>query len=235
MVYAHELADYASNPHEVGHVWFSESNAEQRVLRHLENLGLDLASSTVLDLGTGNGSMLFALREDGWAGEMLGIDYSESSTELARRVAERAGEVQADGMVGHVEGPTTKTVRFEVWDFMKQGVDETVLPQASGHGKAWDVVLDKGTFDAISLSKDTDEHGRRTVEGYRDRVKGFVRKDGGLLVLTSCNWTQEELTRWFVKQGEDDGFFVHGTVKYPTLKFGGAEGQTLSTVCFKRR
>ena len=60
---------------------------------------LSTTETSFLDLGTGNGQMLFELRDEGWQGEMLGVDYSEGSVELARRLladreakeAEKAG------------------------------------------------------------------------------------------------------------------------------------------------
>lgn len=106
------------------------------------------------------------------------------------------------------------------------------------------MVLDKGTFDAISLSDERDAaSGRRIVEGYQARALRLVRP-GGLLLITSCNWTEAELKTWFEGEGEgegaegggDDGRFVQaGRVKYPSFSFGGVKGQTISTLCFRKK
>lgn len=151
--------------------------------------------------------MLFALREEaGFAGEMMGVDYSGRSVELARRVAEGKG-------VG-------KEVGFRVWDVLDEGGGEGL-----GLGE-WDVVLDKGTFDAVSLS------GVPGVEDRYVRRVGTLVVKGGLVLVTSCNWTEGEVRSWFESGGELE---YHGRVVYPTFRFGGATGQSISSVCFKRR
>ena len=151
--------------------------------------------------------MLFALREEAeFAGEMMGVDYSGRSVELARRVAEGKG-------IG-------KQVGFRVWDVLDEGEGEGL-----GLGE-WDVVLDKGTFDAVSLS------GVPGVEERYVRRVGTLVVKGGLVLVTSCNWTEGEVRSWFESGGELE---YHGRVVYPTFRFGGATGQSISSVCFKRR
>jgi hypothetical protein len=97
------------------------------------------------------------------------------------------------------------------------------------------VLLDKGTFDAVSLSSEKDAHGRRVSERYRARVMPFL-KDGGLFLITSCNWTEEELRRWFEKEepGQDSIFKFRDRIKYPRFQFGGKEGQSVVTLCFEK-
>lgn len=138
---------------------------------------------------------------------MLGVDYSVGSVELARRIAR-----EKNGVVGNVE--------FRVWDIMGEDPWE---------GGEFDVVLDKGTFDAVSLSAEEDGRGRRVCEGYRARVEQLVKR-GGVLLVTSCNWTEEELRGWF--EGGELGF--EGRVGYPRFSFGGQTGQSISSVCFRR-
>lgn len=61
----------------------------------------------------------------------------------------------------------------------------------------FDVCIDKGTFDAISLNPDS------TVDGkahYLKALQGALQK-GGLFVITSCNWTKEQLMHFFGKGG----------------------------------
>ena len=177
-----------------------------------------------MDLGTGNGHFLFALREgeedgegNGWAGRMLGVDYSERSVEFAKRIA---------GDKGYGEG-SEKEVEFRKWDIMTEDPSGVVLSGANEKG--WDVVLDKGTFDAISLSEEKDAQGRRICEGYNERVVPLVR-EGGILLVTSCNWTEEELEKWFAG-GELE---ILGRIEYRSFSFGGKKGQTISSVCFRK-
>ena len=165
-VYSRELDNYDQDGDE-GTVWFSESNAEGAILRELHKLeelrllrrttisgenpdqptesertGCASASpaSRFLDLGTGNGHMLFELCDDEdesgdpWRGEMVGVDYSEPSIQLARRIAAQRSN--------HAAASTT--LRFEHWDLLSSS-------PAGWLRDGFDVALDKGTFDAISL------------------------------------------------------------------------------------
>ena len=148
---------------------------------------------------------------------MVGVDYSMGSVELARRVLR--GKEKEKEMEGKV--------RFEEWDIMNAvdgGREEEWMVEGG-----FDVVLDKGTFDAVSLSAEVDGRGRRVCEGYRERVEGLV-KEGGWVLVTSCNWTQEELKGWF----GGGGLEYWGRIKYPVFRFGGGEGQSVSSVCFRR-
>lgn len=156
-----------------------------------------------------------------WEGRMLGVDYSERSIEFAQRIA-KDKKLEDE-----------KQVEFLKWDIMSESPGETAI--LSGEQKeGWDVVLDKGTFDAISLSEEKDDRGRRICEGYRERVLPLVR-EGGLLLVTSCNWTPGELKGWFVDGGEGRARFVLvGEIAYRSFKFGGAVGQTISSVCFRK-
>ena len=163
-------------------------------------------SSRFLDLGTGNGHMLLELLDNDWKGDMVGVDYSESSVHLAKQIAARK-EVES--------------VQYWTWDILRDAPGEWLRD-------GFDVVLDKGTFDAISLSSDTDVHGRRTCEGYGERVQVLI-KAGGFLLVTSCNWTEEELRHWF----DESELRYWGRIEYPSFTFGGLEGQTICTLCFQ--
>lgn len=237
-LYTTEITNNSEDPEDVGTIWFDDSDAEEKVLEFLytqfeENADLKLDTNTcsVLDLGTGNGHFLFRLRQgltdsddeeeegqgrEGWAGRMLGVDYSLKSVELAKRIAEgkRFGETQE------------RYVEFRTWDLLKEPND-MVLDGNEENG--WDLVHDKGTFDAISLSEEKDAEGRRICEGYKEKVVPLIRK-GGLLLVTSCNWTEEELRGWF--EGEDLKYW--DTIQYRSFQFGGKKGQTVSSVCFRR-
>ena len=143
----------------------------------------------------------------------MGVDYSGASVRLCRQRLEALRE----------DGAEMKEIGFEEWDILRSSPKEEWK-------EGWDVVLDKGTFDAISLSDEVDEAGRRVCEGYREKVERLVKKSGWL-VITSCNWTEEELRGWF---GVGALEFA-GRVEYPIFRFGGQTGQSISTVCFKKR
>lgn len=227
--YSSERTNFSSNTDDEGTIWFSDAGAEERMLQFLENLSDegqlekgaqpdgdeqegDEDAARFLDLGTGNGHLLFALREEEWFGEMVGVDYSAQSVRLADEIR---GSKPA---VSH-------SIRFHEWDLLTQ------QPGAWIRG-GFDVVLDKGTFDAICLSQETDAQGRRICEGYREKVEGLVKK-GGRFLITSCNWTAEELRGWF--EGEGSGLVYEDAVKYPSFTFGGKTGTSVVTLCFKRK
>ncbi|SPO01028.1 related to anther-expressed protein SLL2-S9 [Cephalotrichum gorgonifer] len=224
-LYTTELQNHASNPEDTGTTWFSDSLAEEKLVALLPTLPTlpPPEQASFLDLGCGNGTLLSALRADGWAGRLMGVDYSERSVELARNVAAQDGS----------------GAEFEVWDVLAGDYAAVLTGEQEG---GWDVVTDKGTFDAICLSEEKDARGRRICEGYRDRVGRLVKR-GGMLIITSCNWTEDELRTWFVGEGEGAegevegegvGFVEAGRIQYRTFSFGGHRGQTISTLCFRR-
>ena len=161
--------------------------------------------------------MLFLLREEGkFAGKLVGVDYSEASVDLCRQLAIQKGHSLGPGF-------NERSLEFAIWDIIS-------TPPRQEWVESFDVVLDKGTFDAVSLNGEVDEQGRRICEGYRKRVERLVKK-GGYVLVTSCNWTEEELGDWFT--GGD--LEVFGRVQYPTFKFGGQTGQSVCSVCFKKK
>ncbi|KAF4976496.1 hypothetical protein FZEAL_6840 [Fusarium zealandicum] len=230
-LYTTEISNHAADPQDIGTVWFDDSDAEAKILEYLNSLldpqdpdapVLSQDETSFLDLGSGNGSLLFSLRDEDWSGRALGVDYSPQSVALARQItATKQAEAEAENAPSPVE--------FQEWDVIA-GPFDTVLNGTQAAG--WDVVLDKGTFDAISLSDEKDAQGRRLCEGYRERVLQLVRK-GGIFLVTSCNWTESELRSWFERR-DGQGFDVVGRVAYRSFSFGGHKGQTISTLCFRR-
>lgn len=108
------------------------------------------------------------------------------------------------------------------------------------------LVMDKGTLDAIGLHPD----GPLKRIMYWESVMNLVAP-GGILVITSCNNTKEELLeevdsfnqRNSVSQNtETEGGneqamafkYVDHIRTYPTIIFGGVEGSRVSTVAFVR-
>jgi SAM-dependent methyltransferase len=223
--YTTERHNFAANTSDEGTIWFSDAGAEERMLSFLEDLsdeghihkgeatqedgGEKEEGARFLDLGTGNGHLLFALREDGWEGAMVGVDYSPESVRLATSIRDAKDTSYTD-------------ISFSEWDILSQ-------PPGAWLGPGFDVVLDKGTFDAICLSQEQDADGRRICEGYRERVEPLVKK-GGRFLITCCNWTEEELKGWF----SGGGLELEGKVRYPSFTFGGKTGSSVVTLCFTR-
>ncbi|KAF2152106.1 hypothetical protein K461DRAFT_279645 [Myriangium duriaei CBS 260.36] len=160
--------------------------------------------------------MLFALIEEEWEGELVGVDYSETSVQLAKQIA-----------ISRIEQSSSTELSspvFEQWDLLHA---DPGLWNKDG----FDVVLDKGTFDAISLSAESDNSGRRIHETYRACILPLIRPHG-LFVITSCNWTRDEILRWFSEP--DSELSIFREVHYPSYTFGGQKGQSVCTVVFQK-
>ena len=262
-------------------MWFDDSDAENKIVQFLDEQEHELFAglfsrddAAVLDLGCGNGSLLFALHDDGWEGRLCGVDYSEQSVELARRVLRTRVLGEQQGVDDDEEDDEPKQeeeeeeekeeeeeanvgIEFKVWDVLNGDFstvqarpDQQQQPppqeeQNNGGDKnaGWDLILDKGTFDAVSLSDSRDARGRRICENYGARVLQLLRP-GGFFLVTSCNWTEEELKGWFETdfaevydgtQAKKLGLRQVGRIEYPSFSFGGVKGQTISTLCFQKR
>lgn len=98
-----------------------------------------------------------------------------------------------------------------------------------GEAQVWDLLLDKGTYDAIALA-DQALRGE-PLKLYPERVSKALKK-GGFFLITSCNFTEDELKETFASSRL--GLSFHSRVEYPTFKFGGQTGSTVSTVAFQR-
>ena len=90
--------------------------------------------------------------------------------------------------------------------------------------KAFNVAIDKGTFDAISLSP-VDK--KASMEKYVENVSKML-KENGYLFITSCNWTGDELKVHF-----QNYFTFVEKLPTPSFSFGGKTGSTVSTLLFK--
>ncbi|GKC83614.1 eEF1A lysine methyltransferase 2, partial [Tanacetum coccineum] len=203
----------------------------------------------VLDVGTGNGLLLQELAKQGFS-DLTGTDYSEGAIDLAQILADR------------------------VMDFLVDDILETKLD------KKFHLVIDKGTLDAIGLHPDGQSklcvseccvyHRLATpqeVSNYRfldtliyyrimywESISRLVAP-GGLVVITSCNHTRDELvlevenfnrlkasTAQETEASGDTGVYTTTPMfsyldhirTYPTFMFGGSVGSRVATVAFVR-
>eukprot|EP01137_Pigoraptor_chileana_P014566 Opistho-2@69342 len=197
-VYKRELKNFEEHG-DVGEVWFG-IDAVEKVVDWLVDEGIDRELS-ILDVGCGNGVMLHELSKSGFT-SLYGIDYSELSIALSKAIAEQEGF----------------EATFAVVDFL---ADVAALPD-----QPYDISVDKGTYDAISLSENAPEARSSYIENV---VK--VTKPGGLVIITSCNWTEDEVKRDFTASPH---LKYKTRLKYPVFEFGGKKGQTICTVVFTR-
>lgn len=211
--YSLEHTNFQTNPEDTGENWFDDNDAELKMIQFLEEHlqeqpGLK-SNARVLDIGTGNGHLLFELREEevfADDAEFVGVDYSEVSVQFARDI----------GQEKELE------VRFEVLDLYED--------QEQNQLGIFDVVLDKGTLDAIALSGLTFEKGT-AVELYSEKVAKFMQS-GSVLLITSCNFTEEELIGFITREPSLE---VWEKIEYGSFEFGGVKGQTICSVAFVKK
>jgi SAM-dependent methyltransferase len=248
--YSAELTEFrASDGVDCGEVWFGEDTQATMVafvgqLADAEPSRGGRAAWRVLDLGCGNGALSVALAHAGCArcvgatgtpqpsrtllavphirlsfSKLLGVDYVPAAVELSRSVAGGAGVTCARFQVRTQGCPSALAVHAR---FQEDDVLNSALTSESV-----DLAVDKGTFDAVGLAAD----GARARVRYLASVARLL-PPAGLLVVTSCNSTADELTAEFCAAGL---FAEHERVKtYPVFRFGGREGCRVCTVAFAR-
>lgn len=109
---------------------------------------------------------------------MHGWDYSEAAIKLSLKIAE--------------EENICDQVAFSRRDILE--------PPIKGDIGTFDIILDKGTFDAISLAPaEAGDFEKRDKEKANLYVKYMAQLlvSGGTLLITSCNWTEQELISLF--------------------------------------
>ncbi|XP_068545208.1 EEF1A lysine methyltransferase 2 isoform X1 [Anas acuta] len=183
---------------DAGEIWFGEESMV-RVIRWLEKQKVP-HDSPVLDIGTGNGVLLVELAKSGYT-NLTGIDYSPSAIKLSEKVREKEG---------------MPNIKLQVEDFLAPSAD------LSG----FQICIDKGTFDAISLNPDNAVGKRKQyVRSLRN-----VLKPEGFFLITSCNWTKEELLEEF-----REGFEILEELPTPKFCFGGRIGNSVTALVFQRK
>ncbi|KAG9052639.1 hypothetical protein FS842_009467 [Serendipita sp. 407] len=202
-----------------GEIWFGQESVDKMVQWAIEHVppGGDSGSRDgpfILDIGTGNGILCLSLVEEGYNPQtIMGIDYSEASVQLSEQIAKSR----------EVEGLT-----FKVVDFV-----HGKTPNLHGQdGEAcWDLLLDKGTYDAMALSADPGSGQEHPTSLYPSRVTALL-KPGGFFLITSCNFTEQEIENYFTSK--EPSLKYHSRVRHPTYTFGGKSGSICSTIAFRK-
>lgn len=191
--YKEEIKSYNSHG-DVGEIWFGEDIVD-RLIKWMNSTNLD-KNNKILDIGCGNGMLLVELYNEGFR-NLVGADYSENAITLARSICLK--------YQCNIEFMTCNVLN------RCESLDE------------FDIILDKGTYDAISLSYNA-KTNRAT---YIKNIHSFL-KPTGCLILTSCNWTKDELMEQFKNY-----FELQYVIPTPEFKFGGKVGSVVTIVVFK--
>lgn len=170
-MYERELVNFEEIGDE-GEVWFGEDSVEKMVDWCTDNIPPS-SSPRVLEIGCGNGTLLFGLLEAGYdASKLAGIDYSAGAVRLAQGIAATKGG----------EGITLTQC-----DFLSDTPAHLASEADNEELEYWDLLLDKGTYDAIALG-DKDAEGRSPAAGYPARVARIL-KPGGLFLITCASFS----------------------------------------------
>ncbi|WVR03569.1 hypothetical protein IAU60_000561 [Kwoniella sp. DSM 27419] len=231
-----------------GEVWFGESSVTK--MRKWAHRHLPLTSSPirVMECGSGNGTLLLSFLispgETPQPFHLTGIDYCDSAAVLAGSIEKTRREQLEEEVDEEEEVINPVEVEWRTEDLLRKDFD----------GEVWDLVMDKGTYDALCLSADPieEEQGRLPSQVYPERI-GKLVKQGGFFLITSCNFTEEEIKAKYTREGLGEsrrdtvssraaidvmhvyaGFEYHSSVPHPSFAFGGKTGTTVCTVAFKK-
>lgn len=100
---------------------------------------------------------------------MVGVDYSEKAIDLAKSIVEKKN----------------LRVDYRVVDVL----NEKEYPK-----EKFQIAVDKGTYDAIALCPD-DPKTKRLL--YKKFLCNILDSNDSMFVITSCNWTTQELVDFF--------------------------------------
>ncbi|KOC63030.1 Methyltransferase-like protein 10 [Habropoda laboriosa] len=166
-VYSEELDNFKEHG-DVGEIWFGIKNS----LKIIQCINMQLKvnkDDKIIDIGCGNGMTLIELARNGFK-KLIGIDYSQKAIELAK-------EILKENNISHIN--------LKVYDILNTEDFELPMDFKLAH--------DKGTYDAISLHPEDSALKRQS---YIKNVYKILLPSG-YLVLTSCNWTKEEIEKHF--------------------------------------
>uniref|UniRef100_A0A1I8GVG4 Protein-lysine N-methyltransferase n=1 Tax=Macrostomum lignano TaxID=282301 RepID=A0A1I8GVG4_9PLAT len=207
--YGQELANYldeaAANDEEGGsgddrgEVWFGAA-AEQRLVSYVErrlNAIRDACPTqqlAVVDIGCGNGHLALRLAANSHLltglSRLLCLDYSEPAIELTNRLASKAGV--SDLVIARLLDVTEPGAAASALEFLRAPDSNIHYPNL--------LLLDKGTYDAISLCPDNSQGKRFAYRQFAVKLLDSVANSNNQLVVASCNWTETELIAQFSDQ-----------------------------------
>lgn len=226
-IYEMELENFQDHGDE-GEIWFGKG-VERKVLDWIKKNCSPASQSEsdlrILDLGCGNGHFTLKLIESGWT-KVSALDYSEKAVELARKL---------------INSSSFNDIKNQAQIFQADILSPDSIPEK--YRNSFDLIVDKGTFDAISLNPNFDGKSKTETitESFKATLKTLytntndtndintnTRKSSPLFIITSCNWTAKELETIFAPE-----FKAIDEVLHNKFVFGGKSGQDVSSVIFK--
>ena len=225
--YKTELELFTENG-DSGEVWFG-TRRENQIIQYILKSYSSCQHKSFLDIGCGNGHFLYSIKKQIHANILYGLDYSESSLKLAEKFLQ-SKEVSAS---------------LFLYDLLQ----DFSLQSCPVIQYSIDIVVDKGTFDAISLLQDDScsknekrsDVIQRVVPLYLGNVANFLCSNG-ILCIASCNWTLVELEHLFCSY-MNSLFVLVEEIPIPTddashrkgtFSFGGVIGNSVTCAVFKK-
>lgn len=141
---------------------------------------------------------------------MIGIDYSNTAVALATTSC-------------HATIGTGHSISFHALDFLQLLDVQAMFVEGS-----FDLIVDKGTLDAITLNPSTSDYTASPELGsmsrcqtlmqlYKDSLQYLLKKSSGRWMITSCNWTREELLSHFSGVPCLLYIFLYNLMSFPRL------------------
>lgn len=162
----------------------------------------------ICDIGCGNGLILFQLAKRKFL-NLFGIDYSEKAIEFCLVQQDKSDEAS--------------TIEFKIIDILNQSLD-----------KNFNVLIDKGTYDAICLTPNSD------INLTRDKYFQFLTKHlniDGYFIIFTCNFTKDEMLNFLCNKNRVNEVYFELIHEFdaPKLSFGGHTGQQVTGLIFRFR
>ncbi|CAL5366451.1 unnamed protein product [Camellia sinensis] len=243
--YADELANFHEHGH-AGEVWFG-ADVMETVASWTKRLCTDISQGHLLNHADDEKSEPVEQSDKdltSWSVLDIGTGNGLLLQELAKQgFSDLTGTDYSEGAIDLARSLADRD-RVTNIKFLVDDVLETKLE------RKYQLVMDKGTLDAIGLHPD----GPIKRIMYWDSVSKLV-VPGGILVLTSCNSTKDELVQEAenfnqrrVGASQETGTlgdqeagrhpppfrYLDHVRSYPTFMFGGSAGSRVTTVAFLR-
>ncbi|KAL2329536.1 hypothetical protein Fmac_017117 [Flemingia macrophylla] len=238
--YSDELTNFREHGH-AGEVWFG-ADVMEVVASWTKGLCIDISQGRIpndVDDVKADASELGDKFFSSWNVLDIGTGNGLLLQELAKQgFSNLTGTDYSESAINLAQSLANRD-GFSNIKFLVDDVLETKLEQE------FQLVMDKGTLDAIGLHPD----GPVKRMMYWDSVSRLVAP-GGILVITSCNSTKDELVQEVESFNrrkiadapeleescrESPFEYVSHVRTYPTFMFGGSVGSRVATVAFLRK
>lgn len=210
--YSQEINQFENNNELIGEIWFGEQ-VQNKIINYIEKMYNLNKKVKILDMGCGNAAFLIELKELQFT-NLYGMDFSENSIRLANEilVTKYNPENEENGIVLYQE-------------------DINNPDDSHDSHLNFELIHDKGTFDAFMLSKENN------FESYLNYILKKSCDTNTIFILTSCNYSEVELKEFFIKENSNlqkiQSLQIIDKIPHKSFSFGGQVGQTVTTLIFK--